>query len=80
MSRVVPPRPPIGVGIADDGSVRRMKLRLWQISITAITLFLTGWFCTMGLFPAILTVFITKHILVAIYAVGLEPVDTSEPH
>jgi hypothetical protein len=49
-----------------------MHLRMKQLFYTAITVFLTAWFCTMGVIPAILALVVAKHVLVAILAMGLE--------
>lgn len=70
MSIQLPPTQPTAVG--DHDGIDRVRLRLWQIVATGVTLAFTGWFCTMGVVPAILSVFITKHVLVAILAVGLQ--------
>jgi hypothetical protein len=45
---------------------------LWQYIATGFTVLVTGWFCTFGVFPAILALMVAKHILVAILIVGLE--------
>jgi hypothetical protein len=80
MPPVLPPRPPTSVGVTDHDGLNHLQFRLWQILATAITLLISGWFCTMGVMPAILTVFITKHVLVAILAVGLQsPLPGSNP-
>jgi hypothetical protein len=49
-----------------------MHLRMKQLFYTAITVFLTAWFCTMGVIPAILALVVAKHVLVAILAMGLD--------
>jgi hypothetical protein len=65
-----PPRlPRTGLAEYPDGRIRR-NLRL--ISWTSITVFLTAWFCTMGPIPAILSLVVAKHILVAILVMGLD--------
>lgn len=69
MELVPPPRIP-RVAVADrphHPTHRRLRLILY----TAITVFLTVWFCTMGPIPAILAVVTAKHVLVAILAMGL---------
>jgi hypothetical protein len=45
---------------------------LWQYIATGFTVLVTAWFCTFGVFPAILALMVAKHILVAILIVGLE--------
>ncbi len=64
-----PPLPPVALG--DGDGVNRLRLRLWQIFLTAVTVLLTGWFCTMGALAAILALMVAKHVLVAILLVGL---------
>jgi hypothetical protein len=70
MSLLVPPPSPPLVTLADDGS-RRLYSRLRLVSLTAITIIVTAWVCTMGLVPAILALAVAKHVLVAILAMGL---------
>jgi hypothetical protein len=65
-----PPRPPL-VATDDNDGLRRMHLRLTQITMTAITVFLTAWCCTLGAIPAIVALMIAKHVLVAILVMGL---------
>jgi hypothetical protein len=68
----IPPTKPPRVALYDgDGASFQLfrKLRLW--TLTAITIVITGWFCTYGIVPAILALVVAKHILVAILAMGL---------
>ena len=65
-----PPRPP-RVATGDNDGLRRAHLRLWQISMTALTVFVTAWFCTLGVIPAITALMVAKHVLVAILVMGL---------
>ena len=65
-----PPRPPL-VAVADNDGLHRVHFRLYQIACTMITVFLTAWFCTLGAVPAIVSLCIAKHILVAILLMGL---------
>jgi len=67
---VPPPRPP-RVAQGDSDGLRRLHSRLWQITLTALTVFLTAWCCTLGIIPAIISLMIAKHILVAILVMGL---------
>jgi hypothetical protein len=46
-------------------------MRLWQLLLTALTVLITGWFCTLGWVPAILALMVAKHVLVAILVMGL---------
>jgi hypothetical protein len=59
------------VALGDDDARHRLRLRLWQLSLTAITLFLTGGCFTLGWVPGILAALVAKHILVAILVMGL---------
>ena len=63
---------PPSVGYTDSDGLRRIRVRLWQIFMSAVTLVISGWFCTMGVFPAIITLLVAKHVLVAILMVGLD--------
>ena len=65
-----PPRPP-RVALGDHDGLRRMHSRLWQITLTALTVFLTAWCCTLGAIPAIVALMVAKHVLVAILMMGL---------
>lgn len=71
MYSVAPP-PKTPVIALDEKPGGRMHLRMKQLFYTAITVFLTAWFCTMGTIPAILALVVAKHVLVAIIAMGLE--------
>jgi FtsH-binding integral membrane protein len=72
MALIAPPPSPPVVALSDrDGFGRvRFRLRLW--GLTALTILVTAWFCTLGALPAILALMVAKHILVAILIVGLE--------
>jgi len=65
-----PPRPP-RVATGDNDGLRRMHLRLWQISMSALTVFVTAWCCTLGAIPAISSLMVAKHVLVAVLVQGL---------
>lgn len=72
MSQVLlPPEPPTIVGLGDDDGSARLRLRLNQVSWSAITILLTVWCCTFGSFAAVLAVAVAKHVLVAILVMGL---------
>jgi hypothetical protein len=60
--------PPVSLDNAPHGHLRS-RLRL--IGYSAITVFLTTWFCTMGPIPAVLSLVVAKHVLVAILVMGL---------
>lgn len=71
MASIIPPPAPHLVGQDDNDRVRRVKLKLFKILASAITVFITGWFCTFGAIPAILAIMVAKHVLVAILMMGL---------
>jgi hypothetical protein len=73
MPQLVPPEapPPVLVGVDDDGRLRRVHFRLWQIAMTAVTVLITAWFVTLGPVVALLALMIAKHVLVAILVQGL---------
>jgi hypothetical protein len=78
MAQLAPPAPPPRVALGDpDDRLRRVRLRLWQVVLTALTVMITGWFCTLGWVPAILALMVAKHVLVAILVMGLG-VDAAE--
>jgi hypothetical protein len=66
------------VTVADDDGVNRLRFRLWQLTVTALTVLITGWFVTFGAIAAILALMIAKHILVAVLVLGMD-VDSLEP-
>jgi hypothetical protein len=71
MKTMVPPEPPAVVGLGDDGGSQRLRLRLHQVTLTTITVLVTAWCVTLGAVPAILSISIAKHVLVAILVMGL---------
>ena len=77
MSMLPPSRPP-AVDVKDNDGLNRLQLRLWQVLMTSLTLAVSGWFWSMGVVPGILSIFITKHVLVAILVVGMTPPRTSD--
>jgi hypothetical protein len=66
-----PPRPPAAVAMADDDGIRRLHFRIWQWSMSLLTVLATVWFMTLGPIPGIIAVVVAKHILVAILVAGL---------
>ena len=72
MQIIAPPQPPAPVTFGEDNSYGRVDTRLWQIWLTLLTVFLTTWLCTLGTIPAILALVTSKHVLVAILAMGLQ--------
>src|SRR5262249_4379343 len=65
-----PPNPPY-VALADDDELKRLHFHLWQLLLTALTVLVTTWFCTLGPIPGILAILVAKHVLVAILVMGL---------
>jgi hypothetical protein len=65
-----PPSPPI-LSVGDDDGLRRFRMRFVQVSATILTLLVTAWFCTLGAIPAILSLMVAKHVLVAILVMGI---------
>ena len=72
MSQLAPPRLPPRVAVADHDDLSRLHFRLWQIMVTAITVLITGWFCTLGPIPAIIALMVAKHVLVAVLVMGMD--------
>jgi hypothetical protein len=70
MKMMVPPIPPL-VALADHGGSDRLRMRLHQVTLSAVTVLATAWCVTLGAVPAIISLSIAKHILVAILAMGL---------
>jgi hypothetical protein len=71
MAQLAPPAPPPLVALGDDDRLKRVKFRLWQLLMTAVTVLITGWFITLGPVFAILALLVAKHVLVAILVMGL---------
>jgi hypothetical protein len=49
-----------------------VHFRLWQISLSGVTVVVTGWCFTISPVVGIAATFLAKHVLVAILAAGLE--------
>jgi hypothetical protein len=71
MNQIAPPEIPPRVALSDDDGIHRMRLRLWQLSMTVLTVVLTAWFIALGPIPGIIAVLTAKHVLVAIYVMGI---------
>lgn len=78
MAQLAPPESPPLVALADGDGLDRLRVRLWQISLAAVTILITAWFVSLGPVSAILAVAVAKHVLVAILAMGLG-IDASQP-
>jgi hypothetical protein len=70
MIELAPPTSPPRVALSDRPEPQ-MRRRLHLLTYTAITVFLTAWFCTMGPIPAVLAIVVAKHVLVALLMMGL---------
>ena len=71
MSQLAPPQPPQLVALDEGDNIRRMRFRLWQVLMTTLTILATAWVCTFGWIPAIVALMVAKHVLVAIYVMGI---------
>lgn len=71
MSQLAPPAPPLRVALADDDGQRRVQARLYLLSWAVATVLVTAWLCTLGWVPAILSLVVAKHVLVALLVMGL---------
>ena len=66
-----PPVPPVRVALADDDNRPSFKTRQWLVWMTVVTVLVTAWLCTLGPLPAVLSLVVAKHILVAFLVMGL---------
>jgi hypothetical protein len=71
MAQLAPPPPP-AVTLADDDGMARLQFRVWQVWITALTILITGWFITFGALAAIVALVVAKHVLVAVFLIGMD--------
>ena len=71
-----PPAPP---DVSGGDPLRRVRFRLWQIVMSAVTLVATVWFFTLNPIVGIIAAFAAKHVLVAILATGLNPLPKAPP-
>jgi hypothetical protein len=72
MKTLVPPNPPTLVGLGNNDESWRLRLRLQQVSMTTLTVVITAWCVTLGSIPAIVSIMVAKHVLVAILIAGLD--------
>jgi hypothetical protein len=77
MASSAPPKLPPWTTLDDGDGLYRLRLRLWQWWSTLLTVLATAWLITLGPIPGIIGVAIAKHVLVAIYVMGIG-VDTSK--
>jgi hypothetical protein len=69
---MAPPVSPPRIALGDDNVPARLRLRLWQTWWSLATIMATAWCMTLGAIPGILAAVIAKHILVAVFVVGLD--------
>ena len=81
MSALAPPQAPPRVIPGDDDDKRRFRVRLTQVMATLATLLVTAWLCSLGAIPAIIALAVAKHVLVAIFimGIGVDAAETTEP-
>jgi hypothetical protein len=79
MALLVPPKPPVQIALGDDDRLRRLHFRLWQILLTITTILATVWVMLLGMpILSIIAVAIAKHVLVAVYMMGLHAYPVQE--
>jgi len=71
MIQMAPPQIPPRVALGDDDGVVRLRLRLWQLWWSMLTILATAWCIRLGWIPGIIAVVTAKHVLVAILVIGL---------
>jgi len=71
MKQMAPPISPPQAALGEGDGLNRVQFRLWQIALTATTVGVTAWLCTLGWIPAILALLTAKHLLVAIFVMGI---------
>jgi hypothetical protein len=57
---------------AEDDGLARLQFRVWQVWITTLTILITAWFVTFGALTAIIALVVAKHVLVAIFLIGMD--------
>jgi hypothetical protein len=72
MAQLAPP-PRVCIATGEDDRLQRVQFRLWQIFMAAATIFATCGVFLAGIpILSITAVAIAKHVLVAIYCMGLD--------
>ena len=72
MAQLAPPPLPPPIATADDDGMARLQFRLWQLWITTVTVLVTAWFATFGILVAIIALVVAKHVLVALFLIGMD--------
>jgi hypothetical protein len=79
MSRLAPP-PPVRTTTGEDDRLRRFHFRLWQVMISAGTIFATCWVLVLGIpVLSITAIAVAKHVLVAVFCMGLDMYPVQRP-
>ena len=78
MIQIAPPCRPPCVGLDDSHGAGHVRLRLWQWSYSLIICLITAWLISLGPIPGIIAVVTAKHVLVAIFVMGIG-VDSRAP-
>ena len=71
MAVLAPPPAPPRVVPGDDDDKRRLRVRVTQVMASMATLLATAWVCSLGPIPAIIALMIAKHVLVAVFIMGI---------
>ena len=71
MMQIAPPDNPPRVALGNDDGLNRLRMRLWQLWLTLLTVLITAWLMTLGPVPGIIAILTAKHVLVAILVMGL---------
>lgn len=71
MAQMAPPQVPPRVALDGDDGMNRLRLRLWQVWVTLLTVLITAWLISLGPIPAIIAIVTAKHVLVAVLVMGL---------
>lgn len=66
MAPTVPPPPRLDTPDAPD-----LRRQLQMLLVSGFTILATVWCCTLGWLPAILSLLVAKHVLVAVLLMGL---------
>jgi hypothetical protein len=68
------------VALADDDGLQRLRVRLWLVWVTILSVLVTAWLCTLGPIPAVIALVVEKHVLVAllVMALGVDAPGTSD--
>jgi hypothetical protein len=71
MAQLAPPHIPPRLALDDGDGLARMHFRLWQWWVSMLTIFATAWLFSLGWIPGIIGIITAKHILVAVFVMGI---------